>query len=233
MPYAILSVKAFKEKAPEKGPALDCVFMTVYLQSILGGRVMSIDLVDQYKELHIKAEYGGGNVKKAPYILPHLNQIKARSVIDYGCGKGELADFLEHAGIPHVERYDPAIAAFSVKPKGPFDVLINSCVLEHIPESELDDILQDMASMGPHAFYIVNTQLAVEILPDGRNAHLTVKPAAWWKLRLEQFYLYVESVYIKSDRHVAFKTWPSSVALRVTAPIQRRAIKRQIRSYRA
>lgn len=194
---------------------------------------MSVSLIDQYKELHAKPEYGVGNVKYAPYVLPHLKQIKAKSVIDYGCGKGELADFLEHAELPHVQRYDPAIAAFSVKPKGPFDVLINSCVLEHIPESELDDILQDMASMAPHAFYIINTQLAVEILPDGRNAHLTVKPAAWWKLRLEQFYPYVENTYIKSHRHVAFKTWKSSLALRVTARMQRRAVQRQIRSYRA
>jgi hypothetical protein len=30
------------------------------------------------------------------------------------------------------------------------------------------------------AFFLVSTRLANQLLPDGRNAHLTVQPAEWW-----------------------------------------------------
>jgi 2-polyprenyl-3-methyl-5-hydroxy-6-metoxy-1,4-benzoquinol methylase len=63
-------------------------------------------------------------------------------VLDYGCGKGVLADQLNKLKHISCEKYDPAIPDYDVRPKKVFDCLINTDVLEHIPEDELDGTLK-------------------------------------------------------------------------------------------
>lgn len=101
------------------------------------------------------------------------------SVLDYGCGKGELVSALRAKGVP-AEGYDPGIPEFSDRPRRFFDLVCAFDVLEHVEEDRVKAVLEDMMSLGRRARALIDLGPAVAVLADGRNAHLTVKPAEWW-----------------------------------------------------
>ncbi len=176
---------------------------------IMGNYTVSAELIDFYKTPHETGRYGQSSLNKCHYILPHIETVKPNSVIDYGCGRSRLVDLIQHLGVPNVAHYDPAIPAYAEKPPSQFDLLISVDVLEHIPEDELDAILSDMAGLGRNAILVINTRLARTILPDGRNAHLTVRPALWWRQTLSRYWADVEQITMHPAHQVAFKTWPT------------------------
>jgi hypothetical protein len=104
-------------------------------------------------------------------------------VLDYGCGRGSLAEALK----PHrCQQYDPGIPGRDVLPK-PSDVVVCTDVLEHVEPDKLESVLDHLARLTARAAYIViATRPANAVLPDGRNAHLIVETPEWWLERLEQ-----------------------------------------------
>lgn len=137
--------------------------------------------LNQYRILHQSKNYGvtGG------YSAPLVNTDGCKSVLDYGCGRSDLVNKLD---IPLKYRYDPAIPEYNNKPPTTVDLVTCTDVLEHIPEDELDDFMEDIKSCGRKFFFNVCTRLAHEILPNGDNAHCTVKPVDWWVERLKEHF---------------------------------------------
>ncbi|HJU33470.1 MAG TPA: methyltransferase domain-containing protein [Hyphomicrobiaceae bacterium] len=173
-------------------------------------------LTDQYRQIHSTRVYGASSAKKAPYILPYVRMLDARSAIDYGCGQSALADIIAERCGARVARYDPAIPAYDRLPSGRFDVLINVDVLEHLPEEEIDDTLAAMSSLSDNAVIVIDTRLASTTLPDGRNAHLTLRPPEWWRRRLQRHYAEVRHIWVKR-RPASFVTWRIGPSRLVTA----------------
>lgn len=52
--------------------------------------------------------------------------------------------------------------------------------MEHILENDLNEIVAKIASISDNAFFGLHHALAYTILPNGENAHCTVKPAIWY-----------------------------------------------------
>ena len=60
-------------------------------------------------------------------------------------------------------------------------------VLEHCPEEDLGWILGEIFGFARRAVYLcIAAYPAKKHLPSGENAHITIKPLAWWAERLEQ-----------------------------------------------
>src|SRR5881394_1730573 len=138
-------------------------------------------------ELHSRGNYGVSGHKWASKVFDLAGQCEARTVLDYGCGRGTLGaamrknypdwagDFLE---------YDPAIPGKETKPTQA-DLVVCGDVLEHIEPDCLLAVLDDIRSIARKAvFLVVATRLAVKTLADGRNAHLIVEPVEWWLPKL-------------------------------------------------
>jgi len=67
----------------------------------------------------------------------------------------------------------------------PHDLVCCIDVLEHIEPECLEDVLDDLVRVTlKNLFVNVSTSLAIQILPDGRNAHLIVEPCRWWMEKL-------------------------------------------------
>ena len=181
--------------------------------------------LEQYRLLHEqRVDYGSTSTKRAPYILPHVRALKPQTVIDYGAGTSALWALIEDCGVGHVWRYDPGIPKLSRRPK-PAELLVSIDMLEHVPIDELDGVISDMASLSKRAVIIIDGHLAKTILPNGDNAHATVRPAVWWHERLRRHYPYVERIWGVRRRPASFRTW----RLR---PIERLFIGAQIAKYR-
>lgn len=165
-------------------------------------------LVDEYASIHASSAWGGSSIKNLPYLTPHIKALGPRSVIDYGCGKSPLIDALAAPSIERRARYDPAIEAYSQLPDGPFDLLLNIDVLEHIPEGDIDDILAEMRGLAKEAIIIVDTQPATLVLADGRNAHISLHPHAWWQERISRHFGALQPIRVRRSGRAAFRTWP-------------------------
>jgi hypothetical protein len=133
--------------------------------------------------------------------------LKPHSIIDYGCGQSRFLDELKLGYEVRLVRYDPAIPAFSQKPRMRADLLVNIDVLEHIEETDIDDLIAELSSLCKNAIIIVDTKLATTFLPDGRNAHITIRPHAWWRERLLKHFPVLYPVATVRRSRAGFKTW--------------------------
>lgn len=108
----------------------------------------------------------------------------AKTLLDFGCGKGAQYTELkvhERWGVPMPALYDPGVPGIDVLPGGPFDGVISTDVMEHIPEAHVEEVLRQIIERADKfAFLCIFTEPSRKFLPDGRNCHVTVRPEAWW-----------------------------------------------------
>lgn len=147
-------------------------------------------ITEQYRAeqeaLHAKGNYGTASLQFGDIISALIDQTKADSILDYGCGSmRNLLRVLNPDRDVRYIGYDPAISNFSIKE--PCDLVVSIDVLEHIEPDLLDNVLDDLMMLTSRwAFFTIHTGPAVKVLSDGRNAHLIQKPASWWLPKLMQ-----------------------------------------------
>lgn len=130
-------------------------------------------------------QWGATAGKFAANIRELCENLQTRDVIDYGCGKCALGKAL---GFP-IQEYDPGIPAKAQIPE-PADIVACIDVLEHIEPQCVGTVLRHILELTKRAgFLVISTARAAHILPNGKNAHLSVHPADWWleQLTLEGF----------------------------------------------
>jgi hypothetical protein len=141
-------------------------------------------------------------------LLPQANRINrlivltgARTVLDYGSGKGRQYEpqpvrdeagstwpsVIDYWGVDEIVCYDPCYEPFSTLPGGTFDGVISTDVLEHCPEEDLPWIIDEIFGYASK-FVFANVACfpARKRLPNGENAHCTIKPAEWWRAVFEK-----------------------------------------------
>ena len=134
-------------------------------------------------ELHSsRPDYGIGGAKWASLVRSISDADD--TILDYGCGKGELKKSLF---LRSVMEYDPAIAG--KERAEPADIVVCTDVLEHIEPELLDDVLKHLRELTRKKL-LVNIALipAKKFLSDGRNAHLSLHDAFWWQAALERHF---------------------------------------------
>ncbi|MDB2639087.1 hypothetical protein N9Y91_08825 [Alphaproteobacteria bacterium] len=140
-------------------------------------------IVDAYNDFELK--------KVRQFVSERFQENKIRTVLDYGCGgsnwiapgfDGEKSakDFFE---LKSVYRYEPAR---DLDERKRVDAVVCFDVLEHIFVSDVANILRDMFSYSKKLVIInVACYEARALLPNGENAHITVRNASWWKGMLD------------------------------------------------
>lgn len=165
------------------------------------------ELTELYRRLHVEGERFLGLKPEGTYpgisLLPHLGRIKAlinetgaRTILDYGCGKGqqyepqrialpgggECDSVVDFWDVDEVRCYDPCYEPYSRLPQEQFDGVVCTDVLEHCPEEDLQWIVGEMFSFATRFLYAgIACYPAKSRLPNGENAHCTVRPPEWWQ----------------------------------------------------
>lgn len=148
-----------------------------------------MDVISQYKEMHKQGHFPGLSVVQHHEVIGNLiHETGARSLLDYGSGKGEQYTrngiHVDWGIMPYL--YDPGCPGYERRPDQRFDGVICSDVAEHIPEDELDDFLEDVFLFAEKfVFFSICCRPAKKTLPDGRNCHLTVQSEGWWLERIQ------------------------------------------------
>lgn len=163
-------------------------------------------LLALYQEMHEKGDTasnlppeqtfaGTSLAAHVPAIKGLIQRFGARTLLDYGAGKGEgyLLAFenmpdgsqrrglREIWGLAEVTLYDPGYAPHSTPPAGKFDAVISTDVLEHVPEEDVPWVLGEMFGFARQFVFMAMAMYPSEKrLPTGENAHVTVKSPGWW-----------------------------------------------------
>ena len=156
-----------------------------------------LDSNKMYEELHASPNNhfrGRSIVRYLPDIMYLVKESNVQSVLDYGSGKGEV--WKEHGLRSLLEvkvfLYDPGVEEFQKKPSIPADLVICTDVMEHIPENCVDEVLKDIENFSKKAiFFTISTREANKILPNGQNAHVTIKPKEWWLKKINKINKFV------------------------------------------
>jgi|GEM_PF-416284 len=118
---------------------------------------------------------------------------KITTVLDYGCGgsnwqakgfdKATGQSAIDYFNLQQVYRYEPARG---LDERQEVDCVISFDVLEHIFIADVPAVLRDMFSYaGKLLFLNVASYPAAAKLPNGENAHVTVRDPLWWKGMLD------------------------------------------------
>lgn len=153
----------------------------------------------QMREFHRtrKTFSGNGVLKHVSALLEFNQKIGAKSGIDYGCGKGaQYEAWLNDPGgtmcsleaalgyAPY--KYDPAVPEFEKPPPEPADLVWCVDVLECVPEQDMGDVIDDLFRLAIKGLFVtVASYPAKKTLPNGQNAHVTVKPREWWVAKFD------------------------------------------------
>ena len=146
--------------------------------------------VGLYKQLHASQKYGTGSMsegfkKKLLGLLPPIKD--GSPVIDFGCGQSQDAKKLWPQA--KVTRYDPAIPGIDKMPETEHSAGLCFEVMEHIPEEEVTDLLNQMKILAPVWAITVHTGPAAQKLATGENAHCTQRPTEWWMGKFREVFV--------------------------------------------
>lgn len=139
----------------------------------------------EYKKIisDINGTENFGKRKKIPKFLESfINKIQPKSIIDFGCGVGNLITTLsEQYPDKQIKGYDPGNETYNEMPTEVFDLLVSTDVLEHIEPEFLDETLNFLSSKSQYVYHLIALEPSSVVLPDGRNAHLILESPGWWK----------------------------------------------------
>tara|TARA_R110000764_G_scaffold63756_3_gene134732 strand:- start:598 stop:1137 length:540 start_codon:yes stop_codon:yes gene_type:complete len=169
---------------------------------------MNKDLIEQYKLLHgKKAGYGSGKgfggQRYFNDLIEFLEKGNCKTVLDFGCGKGELAKELNKLGF-ECQGYDPAIKVFHTFPNKKFDCVVSTDVFEHLDKDDMHEEFTLIKSVKPkYLFFNVATREAGNVLPNGLNCHTIVENSKWWQDTIEKSFEDYKITKVRDNSHMA------------------------------
>lgn len=145
--------------------------------------LISSEYLEQQKKMFEQHPTYGTHAKKYAEVVASLATAIGPecTILDYGCGREFLQELLPQFII---DGYDPAIEDRNETPE-PHDLVVCLDVLEHIEPHKLEAVLNDLERCTEKLLYLnICVVPSFKFLPDGRNAHLIVKPLEWWLPKL-------------------------------------------------
>jgi hypothetical protein len=157
---------------------------------------ISPEYIEQNKLLHkTNPTYGVSVLGYLDTIKKLYEVTEAKSLLDYGCGKGQLAKNLSFP----IWEYDPAIEDKD-KPPYPADLVVCVDTLEHVEPEYLSAVLTDLTRVTKKVgYFVISTGSAIKTLPDGRNTHLIQQKKEWWMEKLNHYFNVPQGGIIEKD----------------------------------
>lgn len=158
----------------------------------------SKDYQEQLRQLHAgrPAEKKWGTTGRrnfGHYVSKYVNDHNGwiRSVLDFGAGQRTMGDYvLSNNIVDGLEwtDYDPGIPGIDGENllDREYDLVVSSDVLEHVEPDMVAGTIRQLSKCARKAqYHHIACDPCGLILPDGRNAHLTVMPPDWWRVQME------------------------------------------------
>lgn len=141
--------------------------------------------VAQYDTIHSTKHYGSSAMLYFEPIAKIVLRLNPERILDFGCGRSDLVCHFWNDGKREIHRYDPVIPQYKTMPGGNFGLVICCDVMEHICMRDVDRIFKEIQVKARNVIFSISTKPARTVLPDGRNAHVTLLRPTEWKRWIE------------------------------------------------
>ena len=120
-----------------------------------------------------------------------IGYFNAKTALDYGSGGSDLnktklsngVKFIDYIGLNKIHSFEPARSKIS---KRKSDIVLCFDVLEHIFINDVPWVINDLFKHANKCIVVnVACYNAAALLPNGENAHITVRPSSWWLGQIE------------------------------------------------
>jgi hypothetical protein len=162
------------------------------------------ELLRHYRQMHAQGydiEGGAETVTRPPEKafpgneLPKFIVPIKELITNHGAGKGRqyepqeirdpdgttYPDIRGFFGVDDIVCYDPAFSGHNALPDGKFDGVVCTDVLEHCPPQDIPWIIEELFGFATKfVFANIACYPAKALLPDGENAHCTIRHPEWW-----------------------------------------------------
>ena len=165
------------------------------------------ETVGQYQEIHGRTYGASATGLYLDLVAEQVLQAKPARILDYGCGRSDLAAHFWRDGERTIAHYDPAIAEHKDMPAGDFDVVLCIDVMEHIRMEDVERVLTEIRRKSQRALFVISLKPARATLPDGRNAHVTLLTADEWLRWIGSIFRTAERVPTKWGHALMVRTW--------------------------
>ena len=184
------------------------------------------ELLEIYKKMVAKDEYENNifNIKFYKHLIKkEFDKFEINSLLDYGCGRVDYLDknFTEnnlsakdYFHLSKINLYEPSIG---IDTRTMSDCVMAIDVLEHIFFDDLRNVIFDIYQYSKKLVILqVACYPANAKLPNGENAHITLRPPLWWKGMIDNFNLEfknISTLLICStdyNKLQVFPTWKAS-----------------------
>lgn len=160
-----------------------------------------LEIVEEYKKQHVVDIKPGLPHYNGSSLLQHVDSIKdilssndCKNILDFGCGKGTLytknfntiTNYIkqpvhEYWNLDSYTLYDAGYEKHSTYPKGTYDAVICTDVIEHIWKDDLYWFTKELCSFAKKLVFInVACYAAKKTFTDGTNVHVSVYPPPDW-----------------------------------------------------
>jgi hypothetical protein len=184
------------------------------------------EYVEQNRRLHdIRPGYGANGGRYAEHVYGLIAAFHPQSVIDFGAGKGMTRGAVQYlinerhrpplqklrsraarrhramnAKMPEWTEYEPSLPGKDAVPSEPADLLICTDVAEHFEPETLEANMDLIAELTRHICFITfSLKLSNKTLPDGRNTHLIVEDAQFWRDEMLKRFALIKAVPWRND----------------------------------
>jgi hypothetical protein len=173
---------------------------------VIPNKCFSEEYIRLNTQLHLQNRRFGYNAAKRKKIIKELvTRYEAKTVLDYGSGKGSLKEVMGEI----VTNYDPAIPEFSKLPE-PADLVVCLDVMEHIEPPYVDNVLDHIKALTlKAAYFIIVFHASKDILPDGTNAHVCIEGKRFWDEKLQGRFKIIER-FISEKQEGFYEVIPST-----------------------
>lgn len=157
---------------------------------VINGQTHRVSKEEAYSGIQLPNHVGA--------IKQLLERHNCKTVLDYGAGKGQaynipnlqdqngnnLGSIQEFWQVDAITCYDPGVPDFSNLPdkSKKYDAVISTDMLEHCHIEDIPWILEEIFEYAKHMVFVnVACYPASARLPNGENAHCTIKSQDWWQ----------------------------------------------------
>jgi hypothetical protein len=156
------------------------------------------ELLKQYRQMHSSEErYPGNTLKRYVGAIKRvINTHKIETIIDYGSGKGmlyenhdsfteplfneKIVNIKKYWGVKKITPFEPALKDELLDKK--YNLVISTDVLEHCFVADIPWIVRQLFDLSDRAVFVtVSCRFASAKLPNGEQAHSTMRAPWWWQ----------------------------------------------------
>jgi cyclopropane fatty-acyl-phospholipid synthase-like methyltransferase len=186
---------------------------------------MNDENYQQIQIMHADGMFDNGE-KQFKIIQPFIVEHNPTSILNFGCGNGELMSTIKHAQTKiKVYGYEPIHPRFNILPTGAFDSVILIDALEYMELKHIEDTLEIISEKIERlGFFTIACHPSRKSLPNGQNFHLTIKEPDWW---LQKILRHIDVSIVDECTEIVDKRdkWPEVFGSKYSLVVRKNELK--------